>query len=82
MEAEKGEMPDRPARYIEWQSGGRRTGRIAYVFGRRSLPPTVAGAEWQRDSLFNAAEEIVRDPTLGAVFQAAVAKGCEIVTWR
>jgi hypothetical protein len=46
-------MPDRLARYIEWQSGGRRTGRVAYVIGVRNLPEPITGAEWQIDPQFN-----------------------------
>jgi hypothetical protein len=74
-------MPDRLARYIEWQSGGRRTGRVAYVIGKRNLPAPVVGAEWQIDSQFNPANEILRDPNMKFVFRAAIANGVEVVTW-
>jgi hypothetical protein len=75
-------MPDRLARYIEWQSGGRRTGRVAYVIGKRNLPETIVGAEWQIDAQFDAANEILHNPDIKAVFQAAIANGVEVVTWR
>jgi hypothetical protein len=75
-------MPERLARYIEWQSGGRRTGRVAYVIGARNLPETITGGEWQIDTQFNAAEEILRDPNIKAVFQAAITKGVKLVTLR
>jgi hypothetical protein len=60
-------MPERLARYIEWQSGGRRTERVAYVIGARNRPEIITGAEWQIDPQFDAAEEILRDPTIKAV---------------
>ena len=66
-------MPNKLARYVEWQSGGRRTGRVAYVIGKQHLPEPIAGAEWQIDSKFNVSEEILRDPTIEAAFKAAIA---------
>jgi hypothetical protein len=75
-------MPDRLARYIEWQSGGRRTGRVAYAIGRQNLPSPITGAEWQIDSHFNAADEVLRDPKVKAVFKAALANGVKVVTLR
>ena len=69
------QMPNKLARYVEWQSGGRRTGRVAYVIGKQRLPEPIAGAEWQIDSKFNASEEILRDPTI----KAAIANGVEVV---
>ena len=73
------QMPNKLARYVEWQSGGRRTGRVAYVIGTQRLPKPIAGAEWQIDSKFNASEEILRDPTIKAAFKAAIANGVEVV---
>ena len=75
-------MPDGLARYIEWQSGGRRTGRVAYVIGKRNLPAPVVGAEWQIDVQFNPANEILHDPNMKAVFRAAIVNGVKVVTWR
>jgi hypothetical protein len=69
-------------RYIEWQSGGRRTGRVAYVLGKQNLPEPFAGAEWAADSGFNAADEILRDPSVKAVFKAAITNGVKVVKWR
>jgi hypothetical protein len=39
-------------------------------------------AEWQLDSRFNAAEELLREPALRHVIKAATDKGVEIVTLR
>jgi hypothetical protein len=77
-------MPDRLLRYVEWQSGGRRTGRVAYVIGKQNLlpEPLSAGAEWQLDSQFNVADEILRDPAIKDVLKAAIANGVKLVTWR
>ena len=61
-------MGDRLARYIEWQSAGRRTGRVAYIVGTQNLPAPSAGAEWQIDSKFNVADEILRDPGMKSLF--------------
>jgi hypothetical protein len=69
-------------RYIEWMSGGRRTGRVAYALGARNLPKPVTGAQWQRDAKFNVAEELLRDPPLKDVIKAAIDKGVEIVRWE
>jgi len=68
-------------RYFEWMSGGRRTGRVAYALGARNLPRPVTAAQWQLDSKFNVAEELLRDPSLKDVIKAAIAKGVEVVTW-
>jgi hypothetical protein len=75
------QKPSKLARYIEWTSRGR-TGRLAYVLRPSNLPETFAGAEWQFDSKFNAAEELLRDPSLKSVIKAAIEKGVEIVTLR
>jgi hypothetical protein len=45
-------------------SRGRRTGRLAYVLRKGNLPTPIGSAEWLLDGKFNAAEEILRDPTL------------------
>ena len=75
-------MPERLARYIEWQGSGRLTGRVAYVIGERNLPETIAGAEWQIDPQFNPAEEILRDPTMKTVFRTVIANGVKVITLR
>src|SRR3984957_2820244 len=50
------------ARYIEWQSGGRLTGRAAYAIGKQNLPEPVAGAGWQMGSQFSGADVKLRAP--------------------
>ena len=66
-------------RYIEWMSRGRRTDRAAYVLREWDLPMPLPGAEWQLDTKFNAAEEILRDPSLETAHRAALEKGCQLV---
>ncbi len=68
-------------RYIEWMSGGRRTGRVAYALGASKLPKPATGGNWQLDLKFNVAEELLRDPSLKDVIRAAIATGIEIVSW-
>ena len=60
-------------------SRGRRTDRAAYVLREWDLPMPLPGAEWQLDKKFNAAEEILRDPSLETVYKAALEKGCQLV---
>jgi len=66
-------------RYIEWMSRGRRTDRVVYVLTERDLPMPLPGAEWQLDTKFNAAEEILRDPSLETTHRAALEKGSQLV---
>lgn len=66
-------------KYVEWMSRGRKTDRVAYVLDEWDLPEPVAGAEWAIDSSFNAAEEVLRDPTLKDTFKSAIDSGSAIV---
>jgi hypothetical protein len=66
-------------RYVEWMSRGRRTGRVVYATKERNGPKPLPGAEWQLDPKFNAAEELLRDPELKTVIEAALKKGAEVV---
>jgi hypothetical protein len=75
-------VPNKLTRYVEWLSGNRRTDRTAYVLRKAGLPAPVTDAEWVLDSKFNAAEEVLRDPTLKATFKAAIDNGVEVVTAR
>jgi len=65
-------------RYVEWMTRGRRTERVAYVTKQRLLPKPLPGAEWQLDTKFIAAEEILRDPELKTILKAALEKGVEL----
>jgi hypothetical protein len=69
-------------KYVEWMNRGRRTDRIAYVTKEWDLPAPLPGAEWQLDSKFDAAEELLRDPELKTVFKAVLEKGVEVVNLR
>jgi hypothetical protein len=69
-------------KYIEWMSRGQRTNRIAYVMKEWDLPIPLPGAEWQIDSKFSAADELLRNPELKIVFKAALEKGVEVITRR
>jgi hypothetical protein len=75
------EVVNKLGRYIEWLSGGRRTGRVAYACRTANLPKPAIGAQWQLDSKFNIADELLQDPSLKATIKAAIDKGVEVVTW-
>jgi hypothetical protein len=44
------------------------------------MPKPLPGAEWQLDTKFNMAEELLRDPELKAVLKAALENGSELVS--
>jgi hypothetical protein len=69
-------------KYIEWMSRGRRTDRVAYVLKEWDLPTARPGAEWQKDTKFNAAEEILANPDLKDVFAEAIAKGAAVIVQK
>jgi hypothetical protein len=69
-------------RYVEWMNGGRRTGRVAYVIIEKNMPKPAPGAEWQIDTKFNLADELLRDPDLKTVVKAALEKGAKVVIQR
>jgi hypothetical protein len=73
-------VPNRLHKFVETFAYGRRTGRVAYVMGMASLPKAMAGAEWAEDKKFNAAEELLAQPNLKAVFKTALEKGCAVRT--
>jgi hypothetical protein len=65
---------------VEWLNRGRRTDRVAYVLDEWDLPVPFPGAEWARDSKFNAVEELQANPALEDTFRDAIAKGVAVVT--
>ncbi len=66
-------------RYVEWRSRGQRTERVVYVTNEWNVPKPLPGAEWQLDTKFSAAEELLRDPEFKTVVKAALEKGVELV---
>jgi hypothetical protein len=66
-------------KYVECLSRGRRTDRIAYVSKERNLPKPVSGAEWQRVRTFNAAEEVLANPSLKEVLKIAIDQGLAVI---
>jgi hypothetical protein len=67
-------------KFVEKGQHGEETGRAAYVFQSSSLPQPAEGTLWHPVRSFNAAEELLYDPSLGAVFKMAIQKGCAVVT--
>jgi len=82
--AEKGKIEPMAGlrRYVEWMNRGRRTDRVVYVTKEWNLPKPLPGAEWQLDSKFKLADELLRDPDLKTVVKAALEKGAEVVIQR
>ena len=67
-------------KFVEKGQHGEGPGRAAFVFHSASLPQPIEGMVWHPVRSFNAAEELLEDPSLGAVFKMAIEKGCSIVT--
>jgi hypothetical protein len=82
--AEKGKIERMPGirRYVEWMNRGRRTDHVVYVLKEWDLPKPLPGAEWQLDTKFNVADELLRDPKLKTVLKAALENGAEIVVQK
>ena len=55
---------------------------MVYVTKEWNMPEPLPGAEWQLDTKFNVADELLRDPELKSVLKAALEKGAEVVTRR
>jgi hypothetical protein len=66
-------------RYVEWMNRGRRTDRVVYVLKERDLPKPLPGAEWQLDTKFDVADELLRNPDLKTVLKAALENGAKVV---
>ena len=70
---------NRLQKFVERRPNGKRSGRVAYAFSQANLPSSGAGLEWRLDPDFNAAEEVLADGALKAVFKLAIDAGCAIV---
>jgi hypothetical protein len=55
---------------------------VAYVLDEWDLPVALPGAEWARDSKFDAIEKLQADPALEDTFRDAIAAGVAVVTVR
>jgi hypothetical protein len=67
-------------KFVEKGLRGERLGRAAYVFQSSSLPQPTKGMIWHPVRSFNAAEELLSDPSLEPVFKMAIETGCAVVT--
>jgi hypothetical protein len=70
---------NRLQKFIERDVDGKRSGRAAYAFGPTKLPVPAVGMNWQLDTDFNAAEEVLANDELKPVFKLAIDAGCAIV---
>lgn len=66
-------------KFVERRADGKRWGRVAYAFSSANLQPPRAGLDWRSNHDFNAADEVLADDGLKAVFKAAIAQGFAIV---
>jgi hypothetical protein len=55
---------------------------VAYVLAEWDLPVPLPGAEWARDSKFDAVEDLQANPALEATFREAIANGVAVITVR
>jgi hypothetical protein len=70
---------NRLQKFIERRADGKRSGRVAYAFSSANLPSPNAGLDWRLDPDFNAAEEVLANVELKAVFKLAIDAGFAIV---
>lgn len=69
---------NRLRKYIEQTPDGREL-RIAYAMTATALPDPRPRAKWQEVALFSAADEVLVEPGLKAVFKAAIERGFAVV---
>jgi hypothetical protein len=67
---------NRLQKFVDQRVDGQRSRRVAYAFGRLDA---AAGMEWQADLAFRAAEEVLADDGLRAIFKQAIQAGIAIV---
>lgn len=70
---------NRLQKFVEQGADGGEPGRTAYAFSQDNLPPPAANLEWTAVPSFQAAEEVMRDPSLKDHFMKAIEEGCAIV---
>ena len=70
---------NRLQKFVERGAYGEGPGRTAYILNLSSLPPAAEGMDWQKIDTFSAADEVFSDPSLKAIFKAAIENGCALV---
>ena len=63
---------NRLRKLVESNEAGQRTGREAFVLRLETLPTAETGFKWRDDETFNAADAILDEPSLKAMFSAAI----------
>jgi hypothetical protein len=71
---------NRLQKFTEQGAYGEKPGRIAYAFGVSHLPEPGPGMTWRAVATFSAADEVLKDDGLRAVFKSAIEHGCAVVT--
>ncbi|OPY98938.1 hypothetical protein A5906_30755 [Bradyrhizobium sacchari] len=67
-------------KFVEQGGYGERTGRTAYAFNASNLPEATKGLDWRPIAGFSPADEVLEDPNLKQVFEAALKHGYALVT--
>ncbi len=70
---------NRLQKFVEQGDGNQTLRRTAYAFSQNNLPPSAENLEWSAVPSFQAAEEVMRDPSLKDRFMKAIEEGCAIV---
>jgi hypothetical protein len=70
---------NRLQKFVERGAYGEGPGRHAYVLQSSALPMPSEGMEWRQVEKFSAADEVLENPRLKAVFKMAIDKGCAVV---
>ncbi|QOG18234.1 MULTISPECIES: hypothetical protein [Bradyrhizobium] len=71
---------NRLQKFVEQGGYGERTGRTAYAFNVSNLPEATKGLDWRPITGFSPADEVLGDPSLKRVFEAALKHGYALVT--
>ena len=66
-------------KFVERGAYGEGPGRTAYVLKFSSLPQAAQDMNWEKADSFSAAEEVLNDAALKAVFEAAIDNGLAII---
>jgi hypothetical protein len=66
---------DQLRKFLEMSPVMGQIGRVAYAFDMLALPKPCIGLNWQPVKEFCAANEVITEPRLKAVFQRAIKQG-------
>jgi hypothetical protein len=67
-------------KFVERGAYGEGPLRTAYALDVDTLPEPAEGKHWHLVDAFSAADEVLNDPALKAIFKLAIERGCAVVT--